>query len=430
MASELLVMALMQALVAAEPSAPSPGATGVPVLRVTLDEAVAKAVEKNPRLAQALAIAERADAAAAAARSQWLPTAFLNGGLTQLDHNRVFADRVLVPATTLAANLSIQLPLLAVNRWLASGQADEALKAEQLGAHDIRRLVTGLVARAWFQVRLQNQLVEVTDRAVQTSTRQLELATVRGQGGLGTRLDVLRASRELKDNENRRSQARADLLAAKETLGAVMGLEVPAQADGEPGLPPPPQQTEVASLVREREDVKAAQGRVEVAERRVDESWADYLPLVVGGFTPFVQTPATPTQPNVGFAATLTLSQPLYDAGARSALSRDRRASLHLAEGQRDEVLQRALADARTAWSQVAERDSGAASASESASLAAEALKLAQLSYEQGAGTSIELVDAERSARDAATNASTAQVVAELARVDLLVVTGRWSPTK
>ena len=174
----------------------------------------------------------------------------------------------------------------------------------------------------------------------------------------------------------------------------------------------------------------AAQGRVEVAERRVDESWADYLPLVVGGFTPFVQTPATPTQPNVGFAATLTLSQPLYDAGARSALSRDRRASLHLAEGQRDEVLQRALADARTAWSQVAERDSGAASASESASLAAEALKLAQLSYEQGAGTSIELVDAERSARDAATNASTAQVVAELARVDLLVVTGRWSPTK
>jgi outer membrane protein TolC len=55
-------------------------------------------------------------------------------------------------------------------------------------------------------------------------------------------------------------------------------------------------------------------------------------------------------------------------------------------------------------------------------------LKLAQLSYEQGAGTSIELVDAERSARDAATNASTAQVVAELARVDLLVTTGRWGP--
>ena len=57
-------------------------------------------------------------------------------------------------------------------------------------------------------------------------------------------------------------------------------------------------------------------------------------------------------------------------------------------------------------------------------------LTLAQLSYEQGAGTSIELVDAERSARDAATNASTAQVVAELARVDLLVATGRWSQSQ
>lgn len=429
MASELLVAALMQALVAVEPIAPRAEAEPQ-VMTVTLDQAIAQAVEKNPRLAQALSIAERAEASAVAARSQWLPTAFLNAGFTQLDANRVLADRVLVPATTLAANLSIQMPLLAINRWLASGQAEAALKAEQLGAHDIRRLVTGLVARAWFQVRLQSQLVEVADRAVQTSTRQLELATVRGQGGLGTRLDVLRASRELKDNENRRSQSRADLIAAKETLGAVMGLEVPAQAAGEPGLPSAPLTNEVPTLVRERDDVKAAQGRVEVAERRVNESWTDYLPLVVGGFTPFVQTPATPTQPNVGFTATATLSQPLYDGSARSALYRDRRASLHLAEGQRDELLQRALADARTALAQVTERERGAAAASESASLAAEALQLAQLSYEQGAGTSIELVDAERSARDAATNASTAQVVSELARVDLLVATGRWSPAK
>ncbi len=319
------------------------------------------------------------------------------------------------------------MPLLAFNRWLAAAQAEDALNAERLGAHDVRRLVTGLVARAWFQVRLQHQLVEIADRAVQTSKRQLELATVRGSGGLGTRLDVLRANRELTDNENRRSQARADLLAAQETLGAVLGLESPADVSGAPSLPALPDHPDVGALVRDREDVKAAEARVAVAQRRVDESWLDYTPFAVGAFAPFVQTPATPTTPNVGFVATINLVQLLYDGGARSALYRDRRAAWHLAQGQRDELLQRALADARAAWGQLAERADGARSAGASAELAAEALKLSQRSYEEGAGTSIELVDAERSARDAATNASVAEVVAELAKVDVLASCGRWS---
>lgn len=431
MGSDLFAVVLMQAVLSQEPSVVSEHVNATEkqsteVVTVTLEQAVAQAVEHSPRLSQALSIAERADSQAVAARSQWLPAAFLNGALTQLDGDRVLTGRVLVPATTLNASLSIQMPLLAINRWLASGQANEAFKAERLGAQDIRRLITGLVARAWFQVRLQTQLVEIADRAVHTSRRQLELATVRGQGGLGTRLDVLRAGRELRDNENRRSNSRADLIAAKESLGAVMGLEVPAQASGDPKLPAPPNDADVPALVRERDDLRAADGRVAVAERRVNESWADYLPFVNGGFAPFVQTPATPTQPNIGLSATLALTQPLYDGGARSALYKDRRATLMLVKGQRDELLQRAMADARAALSQVAVRNEGAKAATESASLAAEALTLAQLSYEEGAGTSIELVDAERSARDASTNASVAMVVSELARVDLLVACGRW----
>ncbi len=75
---------------------------------VTLDEAIARAVEHNPRLSQALSVVERADASATAARAGWLPTATVNGTLTQLDANRVLGDRVLAPATTLNANLTVK----------------------------------------------------------------------------------------------------------------------------------------------------------------------------------------------------------------------------------------------------------------------------------------------------------------------------------
>ncbi|MBL9038931.1 MAG: TolC family protein [Archangium sp.] len=392
----------------------------------TLDAAIARGLQANPRLAQALAIAERAEATATTTRSQWLPTATINAGLTQLDNNRVLGDRVLVPATSLNANLSIQLPLLALNRWLASGQAAEALKAEQLGAEDAKRLITGLVARAWYQVRLQTQLVEIAERAAQTSTRQLELASRRGEGGLGTQLDVVRAKRELKDNENRWAQARAELAASRETLGVVLGLETPAVTEGEPTIPALPSEDDAAALVRLRGDVAAAEARVAVARRRVDESWTDHVPTLVGGFTPFLQSPATPTQPNVGFTATIALTQPLYDGSARSGLRQDRVAALHAALGQRDETVQRALGDARAALAQAAARAQGAEAATASAELAAEALRMAQVSYQEGAGTSIELVDAERASRDAATNASVARAQAELARVDVLVACGVW----
>lgn len=396
----------------------------------TLEQALARALEKNPRLVQALSVAERAEAQVVAARAAWLPTLALNAGFTQLDSNRVLGEgsaaRTLQQASTVAANLSLQVPLLAVNRWLASRQAGEALEAEQQGARDARRLVVSVVARAWFQVRLQQQLVEVAQRAVETSRRQVELATLRGSGGLGTRLDVLRASREQKDNENRLAGARAELFAARETLGVVLAMEEPAQVQGEPQLPPAPPPQEVPQRVRARADLLAAEGRVALAQRRVDESWTDYLPALNLGLVPLVQTPATPTVPNLGFTASLVLAQPLYDGGARSALWRERRSALQLAQGQRDELLQRALGDARTALGQVTERAIAAAAAQESAALATEALKLAELSYQEGAGTSIELVDAERSARDAATNASVAQVLAALARVDLLVACGAW----
>ncbi|MCL2449666.1 MAG: TolC family protein, partial [Polyangiaceae bacterium] len=62
----------------------------------------------------------------------------------------------------------------------------------------------------------------------------------------------------------------------------------------------------------------------------------------------------------------------------------------------------------------------------QAADLARTALELAEMAYRAGAATNIEVIDAERTARDAETAVAVAEDGARQARLDLLAATGRF----
>ena len=70
--------------------------------------------------------------------------------------------------------------------------------------------------------------------------------------------------------------------------------------------------------------------------------------------------------------------------------------------------------------------DASFQAAQRSAKLARETLDLASQAYAAGATTNLEVIDAERRARDAETAAAVAEDAARLARLDLLAVSGRF----
>ncbi len=80
----------------------------------------------------------------------------------------------------------------------------------------------------------------------------------------------------------------------------------------------------------------------------------------------------------------------------------------------------------RIAFEAVQRADEALAQSREGAKLAQEALELSQLAYRAGATSNIEVVDAERRAREAATEAVVAEDVARQARLDLLSAAGRF----
>jgi outer membrane protein TolC len=80
----------------------------------------------------------------------------------------------------------------------------------------------------------------------------------------------------------------------------------------------------------------------------------------------------------------------------------------------------------RVAFESVKRSEAAYAAAANAAKLARSALELATIAYRAGATTNLEVIDAERRARDAETTAVVAEDKARRSRLELLSASGRF----
>lgn len=182
----------------------------------------------------------------------------------------------------------------------------------------------------------------------------------------------------------------------------------------------------LGEMERVRTDVVAARQRVDATRRSARDSYADYLPMLDAVAQPFYQNPATLTLPTTGWQAQLVLRIPLYDGGLRYGLEHEREALFAESKTKLESQLRQARSEVRVAFEAVQRTDEALVRAREASALAEESLQLSQLAYRAGATSNIEVVDAERRARDAETEAAIAEDSARQARLDLLAASGRF----
>jgi outer membrane protein TolC len=120
------------------------------------------------------------------------------------------------------------------------------------------------------------------------------------------------------------------------------------------------------------------------------------------------------------------LTIPLFDGGARYGLQRERSALYQESKAQLDGLLRQARSDVRAAFEAVQRADESVQSARQAARLAHDALEMTTLAYREGATNDLEVVDAQRRARDADVAALVAEDTARQARIDLLSASGRF----
>jgi outer membrane protein TolC len=411
---------------ASEPPVPAAAADAGPTLKVTWAEALDRALKINPSVVVANQEIERAAALLREARAAWLPTLTGNGSYVRIDSARTFGGVVTTPESQWNGNLALNVPLLAPQAWANDAHAQDSRDVASANATDVRRQLAVAVGRAYLTVLLQHREVEVTIRARETSAAHYDYAHTRLVTGLGNGVDDARAEQELRTNEAAVKNAETALVRAQSALAVLLSEQDLVDVVDIVDLAAAPTSAAPVDDARsKRADVRALVARRAATEHLRRDDWVYYAPSLLGQLQAFRET-ATPLQPGSGWQAALVLSIPLFDGGARYGVQRERRATDEEARVQLEALLRQVSVEVRAAVVVLRNSDESLGSARAAVSAALTAAALADKSYRAGASTNIEVIDAERQARDAESQAALAEDAARQARLDLLVATGAF----
>ncbi|MBA3269866.1 MAG: TolC family protein [Acidobacteria bacterium] len=393
--------------------------------RVTFDDAVRRALGNNPDIAEAAQAILRAETLLQQARSVYRPTVNGNVTTTMLDSERGFSEFVTQPQTQTLLGGSVSYPVLAATRWAQRAQAEDQIRVARLSVGETRRQIALATGQAYLAVIAQQRQVDVNTRARENALAHVEYARARLQGGAGSRLNELRASQELETDEVFLENARLALHRAQEALGVLVAADAPVDAAGEPAFEVVAA-PEDASWLAGRADVQLFTAQIAAADRIVRDSWRDWVPTATASFEPQLLAPSGLFSPSRTWRGFVALSVPIFDAGSRRIARRQREVAAQTARIQLTDVELRARADLRTAQASLQSTERGVSHARLAAQHAADVLRISDVAFRAGATTNIELIDAQRRARDADTAAVQAEDRVRQARLDLLVALGRF----
>jgi outer membrane protein TolC len=266
--------------------------------------------------------------------------------------------------------------------------------------------------------------VEVDQRALDSARAHLDYAQKRLEGGAGSRLNQVRAAQAVTNDEARLENTKLALRRAQEALGVLMAEDGPVDASGVPSfdVPPPAADAEAAAS---RPDLRAQAATVDAARRVLNDAWKVLLPSAAVSFTPQYITPAGLFQPSKTWRLVFTISQDLFDARPKTERAL-RTVLLQRAQYAQTAAEIQARSEIRVAREAAASNERALASARLSADQANDVVRISTAAFEVGATTNLEVIDAQRSARDAETDATSAEDGVRRAQLELLVALGRF----
>jgi outer membrane protein len=395
-----------------------------PMQVVEFDEAVHRAIAANPDVAQAAQTILRAEAVLLGARAVHWPT--VNGTVTTtlLEAERGFNGLVTQPQTQSAFSGAVSYPVLSAARWAQAVQASDRVRVAQIGAEETRRQVAIAAAEGYLAIVTRRRQVEVNARALEHAQVQLDYATTRLDAGAGSRLNQVRAAQEVETVRVLLEATNLLVRRAQEALGVILAVDAPVDAGAEPSFEVPVLTGD--TWLQARTDVRLSTAQVEAAERVVSDSWKDWVPVGTASFLPQLITPAGLFQPSRTWSAVLQFAVPIFDGGVRRAARHERETLAESARIDLTDVQIRARSEERAAAATVESTGRALESARLAAKHAAEVLRITDIAFRAGATTNLEVIDAQRRARDTDTAATIAEDLMRQARLDLLVALGRF----
>jgi outer membrane protein TolC len=406
-------------------SVPTARQAPTPTERVTFDEAIRRAVEKNPSTAIAAAAILRAEALFEQARSTSrlqvtgaLTTTTLNSGVE-------FQGSTVTPQNQLTAGLDLRMPLYAPARWARTAQAADAKHVAEASADEVRRQLSLATADAYLTVIARRRVLEANVRARDEAKAHFDYAHELLEGGAGSRLNELRAQQEVSVDETLVEAFGLALYRAQEALGVLLVADGPVDAADEPLFAVPGEMPPLQAGPW-RIDLRLFATEQEAAERVLADSNKDRLPYLEGVFQPSTTYPAQFFLPQNSWRFLLQLSVPIFDSGQRQGQRTERQAAVNESRATYARAVTEARSEIRAAREAIGSAERALASARAAADQAKQVVDIVNISFRAGASTNIEVIEAEGRARNSDTAVGVAEDTLRRARLELLTAVGRF----
>lgn len=389
----------------------------------TLDALIGEALENNRELAEADANLDRVRAALSEARVGYLPSTTLSAGYTEgrsaTQDTPPGADRDFEGYN---AGLSLGYELDLFGRVRNAVRAARADRDAQAAAVDLVRLtVASETARAYADACAANAQIAVAERTIGLQQRSADLTKTLFDAGRANGLDTARADSQLQNTRAAVSPLRAQRESALFRLAVLTG-KPPAQAsDAARACATVPQLRQAipvgdgAGLLSRRPDVRAARRQLDAATARTGVARAAILPTVtLGASASNAAARVGGLNDDAGFSFSVgpLISWSFPNVLGNAARVGQAEANADAALARFDQTMLAALRDTETALTTYANELDRRAALLIARDRAADALRLSQLRFDEGADGFLSLLDAQRTlaSAEAALAQSDAQV--------------------
>ena len=401
-----------------------PPAPGAVVEQLSFEEAVSRAVDRNPSVGEASQAILQAKSLLDRTRTVFYPLVYGDVGTAILDDARGFNGSIVTPQTQTRFSATVSYAFLDAVRWANRSQARDRVRSAQIAADQTRQQVAVLAASAYLAVIAAERQRDITERNLETARALEEYARARLEAGQGSRLNHVRSVQQRATAEGLVEIAVLAVRRAQEALGVAVFASGPVGVRGEPVLLTAPPPADDAWL-QSRPDVRLSTSELDARDRIVSDAWKSWLPTVTGSFTPLYVTPNGLFEPSKSWRAFFSLNVPIFD-GTLGADRAFKVAERDAARFRLAGTVAEARSEMRVSQEAVARAERVVAVSRQAADNASEALRITEIAYRAGATTNIEVVQAQQTARQADIEAAIGEDRLRQFRLDLLVALGQF----
>lgn len=400
----LVAVPLVTGLLLAPPSARSQSSParsdtgaedGVPHQEITLAQAVARALEVDPRTVAAETAADLARADRLETRGRWLPTVTASTAYANSSDERVDSSTGRLVSESYTAQLTSSLLIFEGGRRILENAEAGAFLVQAEAEVQAERYQTILTTtETFYAAAAAAAVVDLATQRRERARQQLDFARTRLEVGTATASDVLRAELEQGNAELAVLDARSALRTTALQLGRLIGVaqEVhttsTALPEKAPLLADAAEMTRYAAARSPLVIAAEAALRGERAAQRA--TYTHYLPTVrLSAGYDWLAFDFPPDRRS--WSLRLSASLPVFDGFVREARGRRAQAQLRLADARARDTVLAVRAEVAAAVQEIRAAEERVEISDRGSRLAREDLRVLEERYQTGSATILEL---------------------------------------